>query len=138
GAARRHAPPGARLAELRPHSGGRSRPRRNRARLSGHTQPPSFVVGMSRPLHSRETPMVSANDVFASYARIYDTRRESEMSLEEYLERCRDDPMMYASAPERLLAAIGEPEIVDTSKDARLGRIMMNRTIKVYSTFSEF
>ena len=48
------------------------------------------------------------------------------------------DPMMYATATERLLAAIGEPEMVDTSKDARLGRIFMNRTIRVYPAFSEF
>jgi serine protein kinase len=46
--------------------------------------------------------------------------------------------MMYASAPERLLAAIGQPEIIDTAKDARLGRIFMNRTIRVYPAFSEF
>ncbi len=46
--------------------------------------------------------------------------------------------MMYATATERLLAAIGEPEMVDTSKDARLGRIFMNRTIRAYTAFSEF
>ena len=46
--------------------------------------------------------------------------------------------MFYASAPERLLAAIGDPEIVDTAKDARFGRIFMNRTIRVYPAFSEF
>src|ERR687889_2127555 len=60
------------------------------------------------------------------------------MSLAEYLEGCRSDPMMYASAPERILAAIGEPELVDSSKDARLGRIFMNRTIRVYPAFAEF
>ncbi len=47
-------------------------------------------------------------------------------------------PMMYATATERLLAAIGEPEMVDTAKDARLGRIFMNRTIRVYPAFNEF
>ena len=51
---------------------------------------------------------------------------------------CRDDPMLYATAAERLLAAIGEPEMVDTAKDARLGRIFMNRTIRVYPAFAEF
>jgi serine protein kinase len=60
------------------------------------------------------------------------------MSLAEYLEGCRDNPMMYASAPERLLATIGSPEIIDTAKDPRLGRIFMNRTIRVYPAFSEF
>src|SRR4051794_49385 len=60
------------------------------------------------------------------------------MSLAEFLEGCRDDPMMYASAAERLLAAIGNPEIVDTAKDARFGRIFMNRTIRVYPAFADF
>ncbi|HEX2056194.1 MAG TPA: PrkA family serine protein kinase [Nitrospiraceae bacterium] len=81
---------------------------------------------------------MQSSDVFASYLRSYDMHRETEMSLAEYLEGCRDDPMMYASAPERLLAAIGSPEIIDTAKDPRLGRIFMNRTIRVYPAFSEF
>ena len=78
------------------------------------------------------------DDLFASFARSYDARRATEMSLADYLKGCRDDPMMYAGAPERILAAIGEPEMVDTAKDARLGRIFMNRTIRVYPAFSEF
>ncbi len=83
------------------------------------------------------TPFV-ADDLFASFARGYEHRREVDLSLVEYLEGCRRDPMMYASAPERMLAAIGEPEVVDTSKDARLGRIFLNRTIRRYPSFSEF
>jgi serine protein kinase len=46
--------------------------------------------------------------------------------------------MMYASSAERMIAAIGEPEVIDTAKDARLSRVFMNRTIKVYPAFSEF
>src|SRR5690606_22867317 len=34
--------------------------------------------------------------------------------------------------------AIGEPTLVDTSKDPRLGRIFLNRTIKIYPTFKDF
>jgi serine protein kinase len=82
--------------------------------------------------------MHQSDDLFSSFLKSYENRREAEMSLAEYLEGCRDNPMMYASAPERILAAIGEPELVDTSKDARLGRIFMNRTIRVYPAFSEF
>ena len=82
--------------------------------------------------------MMYVNDLFTSFARSYDARRETEMSLSEYLEGCRSDPMMYAGAPERILAAIGEPQLVDTAKDARLGRIFMNRTIRAYPAFSEF
>jgi serine protein kinase len=80
----------------------------------------------------------TVEDIFSVYARGYDQHREGEMSLSEFLEGCRDDPMRYATATERLLAAIGEPEMVDTSKEARLGRIFMNRTIRLYPAFSEF
>ena len=82
--------------------------------------------------------MFPSDELFTRYAQSYEGRREHEMTLTEYLEGCRNDPMMYASAPERILAAIGEPEVVDTARDQRLGRIFMNRTIKVYPAFSDF
>src|SRR3954452_5252855 len=82
--------------------------------------------------------MFPTNDLFTSFARSYDARRETEMSLSEYLEGCRDDPMMVAGAPERILAAIGEPQLLDTARDARLGRIFMNRTIRFYPAFAGF
>ncbi|CAO3405772.1 PrkA family serine protein kinase [Azospirillum largimobile] len=82
--------------------------------------------------------MFPADELFTRYTQNYETRRETEMSLMDYLQLCRDDPMAYASASERILAAIGEPEVVDTARDPRLGRIFMNRTIKVYPAFSEF
>ena len=82
--------------------------------------------------------MFPDTDLFKSYARTYEARREIEMSLGDYLEACKGDPMMYAGAPERILAAIGEPEMVDTSRDPRLGRIFMNRTMRVYPAFAEF
>ena len=80
--------------------------------------------------------MLHSGDLFANFLRSYEAQRETELTLAEYLEGCRDNPMMYASAPERLLAAIGDPEVVDTAKDPRLGRIFMNRTIRVYPAFS--
>ena len=79
-----------------------------------------------------------SEDIFRSYARSFEQRREAEMSLQDFLSLCRDDPMAYATAHERLLAAIGEPRMVDTSKDARLGRIFMNRTVRFYPAFAEF
>jgi serine protein kinase len=85
-----------------------------------------------------ERRMFPADELFTRYTQNYETRRETEMSLMDYLQLCRDDPMSYASASERILAAIGEPEVVDTARDPRLGRIFMNRTIKVYPAFSEF
>jgi serine protein kinase len=81
---------------------------------------------------------MAINEVFSNFARSYEAHRQTVMSLDDYLRGCRSDPLMYASAPERLLAAIGEPEIVDTAQDHRLGRIFMNRTIRRYASFSEF
>lgn len=50
----------------------------------------------------------------------------------------KKEPIAFANATERLLAAIGEPQMVDTAKDTRLGRIFMNRTIRVYPAFAGF
>jgi serine protein kinase len=60
------------------------------------------------------------------------------MSLEEYLELCPKDPGVYATAAERMLAGIGEPELIDTRLDQRLSRIFSNRIIKRYPAFAEF
>jgi serine protein kinase len=82
--------------------------------------------------------MQTVDDIFSAYAKTFEAHREAEMSLADYLEACKKDPLVYSTATERLLAAIGDPEMVDTSKDPRLGRIFMNRTIRVYPAFSEF
>ena len=79
-----------------------------------------------------------AKDVFDLFSEVYDRDKQEDMSLQDYLMACRDDPMMYATAAERMIAAIGEPEVIDTSADSRLGRIFLNRTIKVYPAFKDF
>jgi serine protein kinase len=76
--------------------------------------------------------------IFGLYSRLYENRREVEYTLEDYLRGCSDNPAFYAGAAERLLKAIGEAVMVDTSQDPRLGRIFMNRTIKVYPAFEDF
>jgi len=82
--------------------------------------------------------MFPADELFTRYTQSYEGRRETEMSLTDYLQLCRDDPLAYSTAAERLLSAIGEPEVVDTARDPRLGKIFMNRTMKIYPAFSEF
>src|SRR5580693_7247783 len=82
--------------------------------------------------------MISQDNLFGLFSKLYDSQKETEMSLEDYLKSCAREPMAYASASERMLAAIGEPEIVDTSHDSRLGRIFMNRSIRVYPSFADF
>ena len=65
--------------------------------------------------------------------------RQSEiMSLEEYLELCKTDKMAYANASERMLAAIGEPSIIDTTLDPRMSRIFSNKKIRIYDAFKDF
>src|ERR1041384_1655161 len=75
--------------------------------------------------------------IFGLYAQPYENRREVELSLEDYLRACSDDSSFYAGPAERLLKAIGDPIMVDTAQDPRLGRIFMNRTIKVYPAFAD-
>ena len=82
--------------------------------------------------------MLADTDLLTRYASDYESRRTVELTIPEFLESCRTDSSCYASAHERLLAAIGEPVLIDTAKDARLGRIFMNRTIRSYPAFAEF
>jgi serine protein kinase len=82
--------------------------------------------------------MSLVDNIFSRSLSAYETQKQHEMSMQEYLVLCRNDPMAYANAAERMVAAIGEPQVIDTSKDARLGRIYMNRTIKIYPAFAEF
>ena len=81
---------------------------------------------------------MSYESPFGLFAKLYDSQKETEMSLEDYLKACSREPLAYANAAERMLAAIGEPEMVDTAHDSRLGRIFMNRTIRIYPAFADF
>ena len=76
--------------------------------------------------------------IFEHYQKRYENTREEEYTIQEFLELCREDKTTFASAAERLLLAIGEPEMVDTSLDPRLSRIFSNRVIARYPAFKEF
>jgi len=76
--------------------------------------------------------------IFKRYLSRYEASREENLSLQEYLDLCKKDPLIYASAAERLLKAIGEPEMVDTRNDPRLSRIFQNKLLKIYPAFEEF
>ena len=65
-------------------------------------------------------------DIFSQYASRYDRTREEEYTVQEYLELCKHDPGGYATASERMLSAIGAPELLDTRHDQRLSRIFSN------------
>jgi serine protein kinase len=82
--------------------------------------------------------MTQEPDVFDLVTHYFESRKQTELSLRDYLTLCRETPTTFSNAAERMIAAIGEPEVIDTSVDPRLGRIFMNRTIKRYPTFSDF
>ena len=77
-------------------------------------------------------------DVISSFAARYERTREEEMSLEDYLAECKRNPIAYSTAAERMLRAIGAPQMVDTRNDQRLSRLFANKVIKRYPAFAEF
>lgn len=81
---------------------------------------------------------MSTQKFLDEYAKRYETNKEEEMGLDEYLELCAKDPMAYANPAQRLLKAIGEPIQIDTRNDPILSRIFSNKVIQHYSVFDEF
>jgi serine protein kinase len=81
---------------------------------------------------------MNTQDFLASYTKRFVDNKEEDLSLDEYLELCKTDPSAYANPAERLLMAIGEPEMVDTRHDPILSRIFSNKVIHQYSVFKEF
>lgn len=73
-----------------------------------------------------------------SFKKNYAAKKKEVLTVEEYLKLAAKDPAVYSTAPERMLKAIGVPEVVDTAKDPRLSRIYGNRVIKQYKSFSDF
>ncbi|MBD1573015.1 PrkA family serine protein kinase [Vibrio sp. S17_S38] len=76
--------------------------------------------------------------IFDHYQSRYEAAKDEEMSLQDFLALCQQDKSAYANAAERLLLAIGQPEIIDTAKEPRLSRIFSNRVIARYKTFEHF
>ncbi|WP_107852674.1 PrkA family serine protein kinase [Oceanimonas marisflavi] len=76
--------------------------------------------------------------IFEHYQTRYEKAKEEEYSLQEFLDLCREDKGCYASASERLLMAIGEPEMIDTAQVPRYSRLFSNRVIARYPAFADF
>jgi serine protein kinase len=76
--------------------------------------------------------------LFDRFQNRYTTNQQDEMSIQEYLELCRRDQSVYASVAERMLKAIGEPEVVDTHLTDRNSRIFANKMIRTYPAFKGF
>lgn len=76
--------------------------------------------------------------IFDHYQARYEAAKDEEISLQDFLSLCSNDKSAYANAAERLLIAIGEPEVIDTALDPQLSRIFSNRVISRYETFKDF
>ncbi|KII79589.1 PrkA family serine protein kinase [Vibrio renipiscarius] len=76
--------------------------------------------------------------IFDHFQARYEASKDEELSLQDFLALCKDDKSAYANAAERLLIAIGEPEVIDTALDPHLSRIFSNRVISRYETFKDF
>src|SRR6476620_259656 len=92
------------------------------------------ATSLRRLLAAQEISM----DVISNFAARFERSREEELSIEDYLAECKRNPLAYATAAERMLKAIGEPQMVDTRNDPRLSRIFANKVIKIYPAFAEF
>ena len=81
---------------------------------------------------------MNTQDFLASYTKRFVDNKEEDLSLDEYLELCKTDPSAYANPAERLLMAIGTPEMIDTRHDPVLSRIFSNKVIQRYTVFQDF
>lgn len=77
-------------------------------------------------------------NIFSEFTETYKSVAKTTLTFDEYLKLCASDHLAYATAAERMVAAIGEPTLIDTSSDPRLSIIHQNRTIKVYEPFKDF
>ena len=76
--------------------------------------------------------------IFERQLERYRQTQEELLSLQDYLQLCKEDRSAYANAAERLLLAIGDAKLVDTREDPRLSRIFSNKVLKLYPAFPEF
>jgi serine protein kinase len=81
---------------------------------------------------------MNTQDFLSGYTQRFVDSKEEELTLQEYLELCRNEPAAYANPAERLLMAIGEPEQIDTRHDPVLSRLFSNKIIHQYPVFKEF
>jgi serine protein kinase len=77
-------------------------------------------------------------DLLGEFTKKFAIHVPEEMSLTEYLDRCKKDPMCYATPAQRMVKAIGEPELINTAQNPRLARLFGNREIKTYPAFADF
>lgn len=58
--------------------------------------------------------------IFEHFQARYEAAKDEELSIQDFLALCKENKSAYANAAERLLLAIGEPEMIDTSNTRAL------------------
>ena len=76
--------------------------------------------------------------IVSDYKKHYSKDSIEEMDFFKFLDESKKDPTLYSTAAERMLKAIGEPKVIDTSLDPKLSRLYNNRVIKRYPAFKDF
>lgn len=79
-----------------------------------------------------------ADTFLSTFSQEYSRKQQETMSLMEYLELCKSEPLTYANAAGRLLDAIGKAEVIDTNSEQRLKNIYHGKPLKVYDAFKDF
>lgn len=82
--------------------------------------------------------MNDVKSVTALFAENYRDMSPEVQTIDEFLEGAKVNPEQYDSVDGRLLRGIGEPTIIDTSKDPNLGPYFENQVIKLYPKLAEF
>lgn len=76
------------------------------------------------------------NSIFSKLATAVAGAKRETLTVEEYLEEAKVNPSVYATPHQRLLTAIGEPTIIDTSQHENLNIIFGSQKIRTYAAFS--
>lgn len=76
--------------------------------------------------------------VFKKYKDKFKSHKPTKMTMTQYISLLESDESVRRNPFERMLAAIGEPEIMDTSMNVRSSKIFGNRLVKHYKPFANF
>lgn len=100
------------------------------------------AINTSEEVTSPETKDVAANEnqsIFNRLKQSKQNKKDEVMSLDKWAQLCQDpDSLAYANFSDRLLAAIGKPEIVDTSKSPQQERLVYGgKKISRYDAFKD-
>lgn len=89
---------------------------------------------------SEQAAIADASGFFKKLNALSAAKKTEEMSLETYLERCKNGEPLYMNIGERMLEAMGKPKRVDTKEaaDKRLGRIFGGEVINLYEAMQGF